>query len=55
MKPDWRALALLPALLAAWAFAAFAPPCDGGRPRPAKLLPARLCKARPRLEPEARP
>jgi formylglycine-generating enzyme required for sulfatase activity len=37
MKPDWRALALLLALFAAWAFVAFAPGCDG-KPRPAEVI-----------------
>jgi hypothetical protein len=41
MKPDWRALALLAAIFALWEFAALAPGCDGGRPRPSELIPAR--------------
>jgi hypothetical protein len=37
---EWRTLALLLALFAAWAFVALAPGCDG-RPRPAVQIPAR--------------
>jgi hypothetical protein len=40
MRPGWRALSLLLVLFCLWAVAALAPGCDGGKPRPAELIPA---------------